>query len=282
MYHNGNLTVRKGYAMLQGKKIGIIGAGHMGEAILRGLVGEDVSDVLVCDVKSERRDHIETTYNVQTVGDSSAVVETCDIIVLAVKPQDAKPVLEGVCPFVDRSKLLISIVAGISVGAICSFLGANMRLIRAMPNIAAMVQESATALVRGADATEEDLETARAIFDALGSTVVVSEELMDAVTGLSGSGPAYVSMFIEALADGGVKLGLTRKDALTLAVQTVLGTAKLLLKTGLHPGMLKDRVASPGGTTISGIGALEDRGFRGTVIDAVVAAAERAEELSSL
>jgi pyrroline-5-carboxylate reductase len=168
------------------------------------------------------------------------------------------------------------------LGAIAAILEKEVRLVRAMPNIAALMLESATALAAGGGAQAPDIEIAETIFNALGRTVVIPEALMDAVTGMSGSGPAYVCLFIEALADGGVRMGLPSKDALALAIQTVLGTARLLAEQGEHPAHLKDRVASPGGTTIAGIAALEAKGFRGAVMEAVAAATRRSKELAKI
>jgi len=268
--------------MLEGKTIGIIGVGNMGEAIVRGLKNRGAEGTIIYDVRAARREYVHNTYGVKVAADNYDLAEKADIIIVAVKPQDAKTVLEELCPSMSASKLLISIAAGISTEGLCSFLGAETRLIRVMPNVAAMVLESATALSRGSNASEEDLEVAREIFDTFGRTVVLPEALMDAVTGLSGSGPAYVAIFVEALADGGVQMGLPRKEAMELAIQTVLGTARLLLDLGEHPGVLKDKVTSPGGTTIAGIASLEERGFRGAVIQAVRSATRRSEELGKL
>jgi pyrroline-5-carboxylate reductase len=204
------------------------------------------------------------------------------VIILAVKPQELKGVLQEIAPALDSATLLISIAAGASLGAIASVLAKDVRLVRAMPNIAALALESATALSPGSEVSAEDMEIAQEIFNALGRTVIIPESLMDAVTGMSGSGPAYVSLFIEALADGGVRMGLPRKDALEMAIQTVLGTARLPSEHGEHPAHLKDRVASPGGTTIAGIAALEAKGFRGAVMEAVAAATQRSKELAKI
>jgi pyrroline-5-carboxylate reductase len=268
---------------MQKKKIGIIGAGNMGEAILRGLHQKGMAKgIVVSELRSDRRDAIKKTYGVETLSDNRAVASQVQVVILAVKPQELKGVLQEIAPALEPSTLLISIAAGASLGAIASILAKDVRLIRAMPNIAALALESATALSPGAEVSAADLAQAREIFNAMGKTVIVSESLMDAVTGMSGSGPAYVSLFIEALADGGVRMGLPRKDALEMAIQTVLGTARLLTEQGEHPAHLKDRVASPGGTTIAGIAALEAKGFRGAVMEAVAAATQRSKELAKL
>jgi pyrroline-5-carboxylate reductase len=268
---------------MQKKKIGIIGCGNMGEAILRGLHQKGMAKgIVVSEVRSDRREYIKKNYGVEAIQDNRALASQVQVIILAVKPQELKGVLQEIAPALEPSTLLISIAAGASLGAIAAILAKDVRLIRVMPNIAALALESATALSPGAEVSAADLEQAREIFNAMGRTVIVSESLMDAVTGMSGSGPAYVSLFIEALADGGVRMGLPRKDALEMAIQTVLGTARLLTEQGEHPAHLKDRVASPGGTTIAGIAALEAKGFRGAVMEAVAAATQRSKELAKL
>ena len=268
---------------MQKKKIGIIGCGNMGEAILRGLHRKGMTKgIVVSELRPDRREYIKKNYGVETLPDNRAVASQVQVIILAVKPQELKGVLQEIAAHLDSATLLISIVAGASLGAIASILAKDVRLIRAMPNIAAQALESATALSPGAEVTAADLEMAREIFNAMGKTVIIAESLMDAVTGMSGSGPAYVSLFIEALADGGVRMGLPRKDALDMAIQTVLGTARLLSEQGEQPAHLKDRVASPGGTTIAGIAALEAKGFRGAVMEAVAAATQRSKELAKI
>jgi pyrroline-5-carboxylate reductase len=196
-----------------------------------------------------------------------------------VKPQIMAAVLAEIAPFVTPHHLLISIAAGVATATIRAGLGKDARIIRVMPNTPALVQQGAAALAKGKGLQPDDLETASEIFGAVGRVVVLDEELMDAVTGLSGSGPAYVAIVIEALADGGVKMGLDRVTAMTLATQTVLGAARLIAETGVHPGALKDMVSSPGGTTIAGIAALEEGGIRTTFIRAVERATLRSREL---
>jgi pyrroline-5-carboxylate reductase len=265
------------------KKIGIIGCGNMGEAILRGLHHKGMTkNIVVSEARPERRGFIKKTYGVEVEQDTKKLASEVQVIILAVKPQELRGVLQEIAPALDSSTLIISIAAGASLGTIASILDKGARLVRAMPNIAALALESATALAKGGEATEDDLEVAQEIFDALGRTVVIPEALMDAVTGMSGSGPAYVCLFIEALADGGVRMGLPRKAALEMAIQTVLGTARLLSEQGEHPANLKDRVSSPGGTTIAGIASLEAKGFRGAVIEAVASATQRSKELAKV
>jgi pyrroline-5-carboxylate reductase len=206
-------------------------------------------------------------------------VGASDVVILAIKPQIMGVVLAELRPVLGRRALVISIAAGMSTARLRETLGAEARLIRVMPNTPALVLEGVTAIARGQGLEAGDLETAEELFGAVGKVVVLDEELMDAVTGLSGSGPAYVAIVIESLADGGVKMGLDRATAMTLATQTVLGAARMLALTGLHPGALKDMVSSPGGTTIAGIAGLEEGGLRTTLIKAVERATLRSREL---
>ncbi len=242
--------------MLSDKRLVLIGGGNMGEAILKGLIAAQLvkpQQVIVTDVVEARLTYLRETYAVQALTDNAKAVGQADLIILAVKPQDIVQTLEGFAPAVHDHQVLISIAAGVPTAKIEGAFAKAVRVVRVMPNTPALVLAGAAGLCAGTHATPADLEVARVLFDALGRTVVVSEYLMDAVTGLSGSGPAYIFVLIEALADGGVKMGLSREAALTLAAQTVYGSAKLLLETGLHPGELKDRVTSPAGTTIAGL-----------------------------
>jgi pyrroline-5-carboxylate reductase len=270
---------------LRKKKIAILGAGNMGEALAKGLLraGKVTPEFLTCtDARAERREDIHERYRVQVTGDNRAAAAEADIIVLAVKPQVIEPLLDEIAPAVDAKKLVISIAAGVPIAAIAHKLGAGVRIVRTMPNTPALVGAGATALARGPHATDADLEQALSLFEAVGVAVVVEEHHLDAVTGLSGSGPAFVFMAIEALADGGVKVGLARPVAMALAAQAVMGSAKLVLETGEHPGRLKDQVTSPGGTSIAGVHALEQHGFRAALIAAVEAATKRSRELGEL
>ena len=270
---------------LRKKKIAILGTGNMGEALAKGLLraGKIPPESLVCtDARAERREEIQKRYGVQVTGDNRAAAAQSDIILLAVKPQMMDVLLEEIAPAVDAKKLVISIAAGVPIAALARKLGAGVRIVRTMPNTPALVGAGATALARGPHATDADLEQALALFEAVGVAVVVEEHHLDAVTGLSGSGPAFVFMAIEALADGGVKVGLARPVAMALAAQAVMGSAKLVLETGEHPGRLKDQVTSPGGTSIAGVHALEQHGFRAALIAAVEAATRRSKELGEL
>jgi pyrroline-5-carboxylate reductase len=271
--------------MLNGKKIGFVGAGNMAEAMMKGLLHSGVSkpqNVVASDVRKDRLGFIKELFDVSVCEKNEEVVDQADLVVLAVKPQILEPVLLELADHLDTSKLIISIAAGVSLATIESHLKKDLRLIRAMPNIAALVLESATAICPGKHASQEDLQLAKAVFDSVGTTVTIEEGLMDAVTGLSGSGPAYLFLIIDALADAGVKVGLSRHNALTLSAQTVLGAAKLLIETGEHPGRLKDLVTSPGGTAIAGLHTLEEGGLRTTLINAVEVAARRSGELGKL
>jgi len=266
---------------LTGKKLGFIGGGNMAEALLRGLLGANAiqpHDVMISDPLEARRAHLEHHHRVAVAADNGPVAACSDVIVLCVKPQQMTAALASLRTR-RRTALIVSIAAGIATQSIEVALDGSARVVRAMPNTPALSLCGATAIATGSQATDDDLEVARALFAAVGRCVVVTEPALDAVTGLSGSGPAYVMLFIEALADGGVRAGLPRAVAQLLATQTVLGAAQLQLDTGEHPAVLKDRVTSPGGTTAAGLERLEARAFRGAVIDAVVAASERSREL---
>ncbi|MBT3388129.1 MAG: pyrroline-5-carboxylate reductase [Desulfobacula sp.] len=272
--------------MLQEKKIGFIGSGNMGEALISGLVLSKAAkpeNIICSDISKDLLKNIQNKYNVSTTTDNIEVAQKSEIVIFATKPQILGSVLKETAGALDQSKLIISIAAGVPLAAIASGLQKELRLIRVMPNICAFVKESATAIAAGEFASEKDVAQARAIFDSVGKTVFIQENvLMDAFTGLSGSGPAYIFTIIDAMADGGVKMGLSRKDSLFLSTQTVLGAATLLLKSQEHPGQLKDRVASPGGTAIAGIHTLEQGRLRNTMINAVESATKRSKELGDL
>ena len=267
---------------IKGRKVGFIGAGNMGEALIKGLVAANLvppKAIYASDVRLEHLRALEQRYGVQLTQDNAELVSQVDVVILAVKPQIMASVLGQIAPAVTRQKLLISIAAGVPTKTIRAGLGKEARLIRVMPNTPALVLEGVTVVAKAEGLEPDDLDTAGEIFSAVGRVVTLDEELMDAVTGLSGSGPAYVAIVIESLADGGVRMGLDRATAMTLATQTVLGTARLALETGLHPGALKDMVSSPGGTTIAGIAALEECGVRHAFIKAVERATLRSREL---
>lgn len=272
--------------MLNDKKIAIIGTGNMGDALVRGLIGSESSkpkNIICADVRENKLDDIKSKYKVRTTGSNLKAVGEADIIIYAVKPQILATVLIETAPKLDISKLVISIAAGVPLAAMETCVQKDLRLIRVMPNIAASVKEAASAIAAGDHATREDIDLAMEIFSSIGKCIFLKENyLMDAVTGLSGSGPAYIFLIVDALADAGVKMGLSRQDSLFLAAQTVLGAAKLLMETQEHPGQLKDRVTSPGGTAIAGLATLESGGLRTTLINAVEAATHRSKELGDM
>jgi pyrroline-5-carboxylate reductase len=263
--------------------IGFVGTGNMGEALIRGLLKVGVaepSQVVGSDPRSDRTAELAEKYGIRTTTDNREIARQADIIILAVKPQVMERVLDEIGPEIHAHALVISIAAGVPLSAIEARLP-QARVIRTMPNTPALVGAGATAIAVGGHATGDDLKAARRIFDSVGMTVALDEAQMDAVTGLSGSGPAYVFLVIEALADAGVKVGLSRHHAQALAAQTLLGSAKLLIETNEHPGRLKDMVTSPGGTAIAGLHTIEAGGLRTTLMDAVEAATKRSQELGT-
>jgi pyrroline-5-carboxylate reductase len=255
----------------------------MGSALIDGLIrsGAAQAEEIICSDASERQLMlVKEKYGVHTTMDNVAVVKRADIVIYCIKPQIMAAVLKETAEYLDMSKLIISIAAGVPLAAIESLLNKDLRLIRVMPNVAVSVREGATAIAAGGHADDEDVALAMTIFNSVGQSIFLKENyLMDAITGLSGSGPAYIFLIVDALADAGVKVGLSRNDALFLASQTVLGAARLLLETNAHPGQLKDSVTSPGGTAIAGLHTLENGGLRTTLINAVEAATKRSKEL---
>jgi pyrroline-5-carboxylate reductase len=261
-------------------QFGIIGGGVMGEALLSRLLVQGLyesSEVLVSEPQPQRRDFLASQYGVGITSDNQAVVEVAPTLLLAIKPQ----VFDAVTIALNQrhpNQVILSILAGVPLARLeAAFPGQSV--IRAMPNTPATVGAGVTAIAAGQHTQPEHLQLARQVFAAVGEVVEVPESLLDAVTGLSGSGPGYIAVLIEALIDGGVAVGLPRSTATQLALQTVRGTAELLQTTGIHPAELKDRVTSPGGTTIAGIAQLEQAGFRSAVIEAVRAACRRSQEL---
>jgi pyrroline-5-carboxylate reductase len=263
-------------------KIAIIGCGNMGEALVAGLLADGAATpagLWVTDVVTDRLGALKQRYGIRTGSDNSEAASWADIVILAVKPQVMDGVLDGLKDRLSESTLVISIAAGVPLPRIAARLGGTRKLVRVMPNTPCLIRAGASAVAFAPSVSAEEQARAIRLFESVGKVVVVEERLMDAVTGLSGSGPAYVFQIIEALADGGVKMGLPRDTALTLAVQTVLGAARQLIETGEHPARLKDKVASPGGTTIAGLHALEEGGVRSALIAAIEAATKRSEEL---
>lgn len=262
--------------------VAFLGAGNMAGALVRGLLAAEVlapEQIVLSDVRKARLDELRARHGVRVASSNEEACRLADVVVLSTKPQVFDRLLPSVAAGLRSEALVVSIAAGVPCAAIEARLPTGARVVRTMPNTPVLVDAGATAIAPGSYATEADIELARALFDSVGVTVVLEESLLDAVTGLSGSGPAYVFLVIEALADAGVKVGLHRESAQLLAAQTVLGAAKLLLETGEHPGRLKDMVTSPGGTAIAGLHTLESGGLRTTLIDAVETATARARTL---
>lgn len=263
-------------------RVGFLGAGKMATALAKGwltagLVAKE--QLLASDPVAEARSHFREVVGIEPGNDNRAVVRGADLLVLAVKPQNVEGLLQEIGPLVESRHLLISIAAGVTLEKMATILAKKLRLVRVMPNTPCLVGASASAYALGSHATPEDGQLVHRLLSSVGLAVATPERLLDAVTGLSGSGPAYVFQMIEALSDGGVRVGLPRDVATKLAAQTLYGAAKLLLETGLHPGVLKDQVASPGGTTIAGLHAMERAGVRAGLMNAVEAATERSREL---
>lgn len=270
---------------MENLRIGMLGAGNMAGALIQGMLASGTvkpEQLRASDPRPERLAELEREHGIVVHRDNLELVRWANVVVLAVKPQVVDRVLEQVNTAFNPDTLLVSIAAGVPIRGLEARLPGSVRVVRAMPNTAAIALAGATGIAPGVHATEHDVQVSQALFDAVGRTVVLDESLIDAVTGLSGSGPAYVMLMIEALADGGVKVGLHRDTALLLAAQTVYGSAKLLLDTGEHPGRLKDMVTSPGGTAIAGLHTLESGGLRRTLIDAVDSATKRAIELGEI
>ena len=265
--------------------VGFLGAGKMATALARGWIAAGLltaERVVASDPLLQARESFQAEVGVQALADNVGLVVTSEVIVLAVKPQTLAAVLSEIRAALTPRHLVISIVAGTTLGQLTKALGTTIRIIRVMPNTPSLVGACAAAFSPGPAATANDEQLVEQMFGAIGVVHKVPEKLLDAVTGLSGSGPAFVAVMIEALSDGGVRMGLPRDVATALAAQTVLGTAKMVLDAKLHPGVLKDMVASPGGTTIAGLHALEQGAVRAALMNAVQAATLRAEELGKI
>ncbi len=264
------------------KPVGIIGGGNMGEALIAGIIQSGLlspEEILFFEPRMDRRDYLREKYQVLSAKSNVDLVTLSPIIILAVKPQTVPEVLPEICGSIRKDHLLISLCAGVTLDYLQSFCPLPVRMVRAMPNTPALIQKGATALAPSPQAQAEDFSAAEAIFQAVGITVMVKESLMDAVTGLSGSGPAYVFAVIEALTIGGVKEGLSQEAAQALTTQTVLGAAHLIQSTGKHPATLRDQVCTPGGTAIAGLYAMEAGGFKLALMNAVIGATRRSKEL---
>lgn len=266
-------------------RIGFLGAGKMATALARGWLAAGLADgdaLLASDPVPEARKAFQSATGVRVTADNREVVAASDVVVLAVKPQSMTSLLTEIRPVVVSRHLVISIAAGITLRQMEDGLGSERRLVRVMPNTPCLVGASAAAYSPGQAATPEDIVLIDRLLNAVGRAYRLPENLIDGVTGLSGSGPAFVYVIIEALSDGGVRVGLPRDVATMLAAQTVFGAAKMVLESGTHPGVLKDMVTSPGGTTIAGLHALERGGLRAALMDAVEAATRRSAELAKV
>jgi pyrroline-5-carboxylate reductase len=266
-----------------GKRFGFIGSGKMGSALVRGIIRAGLAtaaDINASDIAAEAREKLSKELGVRVTESNADVVNSSDVVVLAVYPQVLRLILPEIAPLVADRHLIVSIAAGVTTRQLLDGLGASRRVVRVMPNTPALIGCGASAFCVAGAATERDAQFIGDLLAVIGRAWKVDEHHLDAVTGLSGSGPAYVFAIIEALSDGGVRMGLPRATATALAAQTVLGAAKMILDTGLHPGQLKDQVTSPGGTTIAGMHAMERGGIRAALMDAVQAATERSRELA--
>jgi pyrroline-5-carboxylate reductase len=271
--------------MLSKKKIAVIGAGHMGRALIGGLVRAKLTapkNIVATRRDEDALDALRKQWGVHGLSDNGKAVAGADVIILAVKPQVSKAVLTEIAAAARKDQLFISVMAGITTETINKRLKTPAAVVRAMPNTPCLVDAGATAISAGAHATEKDVALAETIFASVGKVVSLPETALDAVTGLSGSGPVYLFMVIEAMIDGGVKMGIPRAVAAKLAAQTVFGAAKLVLETGKHPAILKDEVTTPGGTAITAIHVLEAKGLRSLLMDAIETATRRSQEISKL
>ena len=263
-------------------KLGFLGSGKMATALAKGFLRAGLlgpGQIIASDIQAEARRHFKDETQAAATASNTEVTANSDVLILAVKPDQALDLLAGLKPALEARHLIISIVAGLPLSRLEGTAGAGVRLIRVMPNTPALVGASASAFSPGNAATQADIELAQRLFSSVGYACEVKETLLDAVTGLSGSGPAYVSLIIEALSDGGVAAGLPRHIATKLAAQTLLGGARMVLESGLHPGQLKDMVTSPGGTTIEGLHELEKGGLRAALMNAVRAASDKSRRL---
>jgi pyrroline-5-carboxylate reductase len=263
-------------------RIAFIGAGRMATALAKGLIASGFAraeDIVASDVSEAARSEFAAATGAATTSANDRAAESRQIILLAVKPQQVAPVLQDLAGSIGLDQLIVSIAAGVRLQSLAAVLGEGFRLVRVMPNTPCLVGEGASAFAVGGAATAADAQVVRQMLETVGLAVQVPEEQLDAVTGLSGSGPAFVFQIIEALSDGGVRAGLPRDVATQLAAQTLRGAASMVLESGEHPGRLKDAVTSPGGTTIAGVHALERGGLRAALMDAVWAATVRSQEL---
>ena len=262
--------------------MGVVGTGKMGSAWVRGLLHAGLAvpeGIVACDPDPGVLARLQTETGIRAAADGAEVLASAEIILLAVKPSVVRPVLQGLKVHFREEHLLLSIAAGIRIDAIREVVGQRARIIRVMPNTPALIGQGVSVFSAGAGVTEEDKQDVRAMLEAMGLAMEMPENNLDAVTGLSGSGPAFIFMVIEALAEGGVKMGLSHDKAMRLAAQTVAGAARMVGETGKSPQELREQVSSPGGTTMAGISVLEKAGLRDALIKAVEAATLRSIEL---
>ena len=265
------------------KTIGFIGCGNMAKAMIGGIVKSKLisSDMIYAsDLTKETLQLAKSEFGINITTDSLEIAKIVDIIVIAVKPNIYDTVLSSIKDVLNTEKIVVTIAAGKTIDSIEKVIGNDMKIVRTMPNTPALVNEGMSALCRNKNITDEDLNTVKSIFDSFGKSEVVSENMIDAVIGVSGSAPAYVFMFIEAMADAAVSAGMPRKQAYKFASQAVMGSAKMVLESGKHPGELKDMVCSPGGTTIEAVKTLEEKGLRNAVIKAMEDCIEKSKEMS--
>jgi pyrroline-5-carboxylate reductase len=257
--------------------IGFIGGGNMAEAMIKGILQSGMKDIMVSEPREDRCSYLEKTYNVKTTSDNKEVVKSCNIIILAVKPQNMDEVTAEINKVITEEKIVVSIAAGITLSYLASRLKTS-KIIRVMPNTPALVQEGMSVLTLCECIHDREMGLIRSIFMSVGKVLVLPEKYMDAVTALSGSGPGFIALFVEKMIEAGEKVGLSKDNATELAIQTLIGTAKLL-ETGMPPGKLREMVTSPGGTTAAGLKVFEEKGFQDTVDAVIKAAANRSKEL---
>jgi pyrroline-5-carboxylate reductase len=257
--------------------IGFIGGGNMAEAMIKGMLRSNLKDIIISEPRHERREYLEYAYHIKTTPNNSDVIRQCSIVILAVKPQNMDDVTAEISGAVSNDTIIVSIAAGVTLSYLTSRLKTT-KIIRVMPNTPALVQEGMSVLALCEDITDSEMATVRDIFLSFGKVLVLPEKYLDAVTALSGSGPAFIALFVEAMIDAGVKMGITEEDALKLSRQTLLGTAKLL-ETGIAPAKLREMVTSPGGTTAAGLKVFGEKDFYGLIFQVIRAATERSKEL---
>ncbi len=265
------------------ERVGIIGTGNMGESILKALLKNNVAKKNICfiEAKKDRADHIANTYGIDEVREVPELAKRSDAIILAVKPQDASKILPDIASSITDSNILISIMAGITIPKIISIAGRPLRVVRMMPNLAIKVNEGVIGMTASADVSADDFSAIKSLFSRAGLIVDVDEVHMDAITSLGASSPAFFLLFLEAMIDAGVHIGLPRDKAKAISIQVVRGTIEMLEQDQIHPALMREMITSPGGTTISGLASLEANAFKGNIIEAIEKAALRAKELSS-